>query len=157
MNTYRVFDKAGRDAVMGHIADLELARPWTVIVKRYQVGRTLRQNSLFHKWCEEIAVFTGHSQTEIKEHLKRMFCPVTSRTEMGGIVTEHRHTSELDVAQMSEFMERVSAFAHGDLGVRLTVPEEQHIEAAASPGCTEAVAWRGCPVCSPNCDGVNDG
>lgn len=131
MNTYRVTDRATRDKAMGEIADLDLSRPWTVKVTRYQARRTLNQNSLFHKWCEEIAAFTGHNQVEIKEHLKDMFCPVTSRTEMGGVWKEHRHTSELDIGPMCEFMDRVSAFGNGELGVRLTVPEEQHLGAVA--------------------------
>ena len=131
MNTYRIFDKTSHDTVMGEIARLDMTRRWTVIVKLYHAKRTLDQNALFHKWVEECANFNGDSFDDMKDHLKRMFCPVTSRTEVCGVVMEHRRTRDLDVAQMSEFMEKVSAFAHGDLGVRLTVPEAMHVEAAA--------------------------
>ena len=127
MNTYYIHDATTRNAVMGHIADLELAKPWSVTVKRYMQGRTLSQNSLFHKWCQEIADFNGDSFPDMKDHLKRMICPITSRTTLDSATVPHRRTSELSIEQMSLFMDKVSAFAHGDLGVRLTVPEEARL------------------------------
>ena len=127
MNTYRVHDATTRNAVMGAIADLDMDKSWVVKTTLYRPGRTLSQNALFHKWAGEIADFTGDSDTDMKDHLKRMFCPVTSTTTLNDVTIEHRSTARLDIAQMSKFMERVSAFAHGDLGVRLTVPEEAHL------------------------------
>lgn len=124
MKSYRVYDKASRSTVVLDISTLDLNKPWVVTIKRYK--RSLNQNALFHKWVDQIACHTGHTNEETKDQLKFMFLPPTSITEFKGVITEHRHTSMLDKAEMGLFMDRVSAFAHSDLRVRLTVPEEMH-------------------------------
>jgi len=103
--------------------------------------RSLSQNALFHKWCEEVAsFFVDHGKTHfasgatiskesIKRNLKQTFLG-THKVEhidlTTGEVTEReelRHTSDLDKGEMQHFLDQVSAWAT-EYGIGLTRPED---------------------------------
>ncbi|WP_025126456.1 hypothetical protein [Pseudomonas sp. PH1b] len=104
-------------------------------------GRSLPQNALFHKWCDEIAQFfvrmgkttfaTGApmNETNIKRNLKQTFLgetPITDINLKTGEVTERyelRHTSHLDKGEMHAFMTCVDLWAN-EHGIYLSHPED---------------------------------
>ncbi|KAA5842271.1 hypothetical protein F2A37_16520 [Pseudomonas chlororaphis] len=104
-------------------------------------GRSLPQNALFHKWCDEIAQFfvrmgkttfaTGApmNETSIKRNLKQTFLgetPITDINLKTGEVTERyelRHTSCLDKGEMHAFMTCVDMWAN-EHGIYLSHPED---------------------------------
>ncbi|MCO7566427.1 hypothetical protein NJI34_28585 [Pseudomonas sp. S 311-6] len=104
-------------------------------------GRSLPQNALFHKWCEEIAQFfvrmgkttfaTGAAMNaeHVKRNLKQTFLGEELirdiNLQTGEITERHelRHTSELDKGAMHAFMTCVDMWAN-DHGIYLSHPED---------------------------------
>lgn len=104
-------------------------------------GRSLPQNALFHKWCDEIAQFfvrmgkttfaTGApmSMENVKRNLKQTFLGEELIRDINlktGEVTERyelRHTSQLDKGAMHAFMTCVDKWA-AEYGIYLSHPED---------------------------------
>ena len=104
-------------------------------------GRSLPQNALFHKWCEEIAQFfvrmgkthfaTGAPMTmeNMKRNLKMTFLGEEIIRDINlnsGAITERfelRHTSSLDKGEMHAFMTCIDKWA-GEHGIYLPHPED---------------------------------
>ncbi len=104
-------------------------------------GRSLPQNALFHKWCEEIAQFfvrmgkttfaTGApmNMENVKRNLKQTFLgetPITDINLKTGEVTERyelRRTSCLDKGEMHAFMTCIDVGAN-EHGIYLSHPED---------------------------------
>lgn len=104
-------------------------------------GRSLPQNSLFHKWCAEIAAFfvsmgkttfaTGAAMNEVnmKRNLKQTFLGEQLVQDINlktGEITDRyelKHTSELDKGEMHAFMTCIDAWAT-EHGIYLPHPED---------------------------------
>lgn len=104
-------------------------------------GRSLPQNALFHKWCEEIARFfvsmgkttfaTGApmNMENVKRNLKQTFLGELAIQDINlktGEITERyelRHTSRLDKGEMYAFMTCVDNWAQ-EHGIYLPHPED---------------------------------
>lgn len=104
-------------------------------------GRSLPQNALFHRWCEEIAQFfvrmgkttfaTGApmDMENVKRNLKQTFLGEELIRDINlktGQVTERyelRHTSQLDKGEMHAFMTCIDAWA-SEHGIYLPHPED---------------------------------
>ena len=119
-----------RDAARKVLEGIALdGKAWAFSLKRKQKARSLSQNALYWKWMDKIADETGHTKDELHEAVARMFLPLKS-LDLGG---EERFvaqtTTKLSVTKMSEYMDRIHAWAATDLGVHLPIPEEQHLEA----------------------------
>jgi hypothetical protein len=121
-------DEAQRKRVLGLIVALSLAKnSWRVTVERNVHKRTQSQNGLYQMWLDVIATHTGHSSTELAEAYKQMFLlPQLVDMGDGGEVEIRPSTTKLNVAEMSEYMDRIYAHATGELGCLLPLPEEQH-------------------------------
>lgn len=108
-------------------------------------GRSLPQNSLFHKWCAEIAAFfvsmgkttfaTGAAMNEVnmKRNLKQTFLgeeeieDIDLRTGEITKRSELRHTSDLDKGEMHAFMTCVDKWAM-EHGIYLSHPEDSEYQ-----------------------------
>ena len=104
-------------------------------------SRSLPQNALFHKWCEEIARFfvsmgkttfaTGApmDRDNVKRNLKQTFLgeeeikDIDLRTGEITKRSELRHTSDLDKGEMHAFMTCVDKWAM-EHGIYLSHPED---------------------------------
>ena len=117
-------DEPMRAAVCRLIAGLDLSKPWAVKIYPYKKNRTLNQNDLLWVYNAEIAKHTGHTPDEIHEHCKGQFLAPRTVT-VNGKTTEYRTTTTLNTVEMSEYMERVRAWAHVDLGVTLSAHQEE--------------------------------
>jgi len=120
--TFIIRNDADRGRVVGLLLGLDTSRPTDVIIGPHVKKRSLNQNSLLHKWFAIIAEFSGDSEASTKSDLKAMFSPIVeSKIEAGRM--RPLDTSEMDTKQMSEFMDRTSAWAAG-MAIRLPVPED---------------------------------
>lgn len=121
------------------ITNLLLSGPVVIDVKRAR--RSLSQNALFHKWCEEIAqFFVSRGKTHfasgkpmnrdtVKANLKETFLG-TQMVEYIDLKTgevkyreEVRHTSDLDTGEMCAFMTCADKWAT-EWGVPLSRPAD---------------------------------
>ena len=113
-------------AAIQQIERLNLDKDWQIEVKPYHATRTLSQNALLHKWLGIIASETGNDLDDIKDIMKQRFLPPIF-VDVGGEEFEtRRSTAKLTTVEMSEFMERILAFASSDLGIILPVPGDMH-------------------------------
>lgn len=112
-----------RTRVLGIVARLPLDKPYQIEVKPFKHKRSNGQNALFHKWVSILAQHTGYSDFEMKEYLKVQFLtPQFIQVRDKSIVS--RHTSKLDTKEMSEFMNKVMAFAVTELNITLPSPQD---------------------------------
>lgn len=109
------------------VANLDLSKTWRVTVVRYQKRRSLSQNALYWKWCNVVAAIvaddTGMDIDEVHAFFKAKFLPAKI-IEIAGQTVEHRTTTKLTTAEMSDYMTRITAFCSSDLGLFLPTPEE---------------------------------
>ena len=105
------------------IDGLDLSKKWTVKVEPHKKKRSLSQNALYHKWLSVISEDTGYSNDEVHELMKRKFLE-PKMVEMGGESIQCWTTTSLDPKSMSEFMNKVEAFANSQLGVILPSPHD---------------------------------
>jgi len=112
-----------------HICDWNFATPLKIELKPYRNPRTISQNALFHKWCDEISnkfikQVDNASPENIKVYLKHMFLGTESlvlgKTE---IKDQVKQSSKLDVGEMLHFMDQIYHWSL-DHGIILTVPED---------------------------------
>ena len=106
-----------------HLIDLDSDKEWLVTIAPHKKKRTLNQNSLLHEWIMLMAYHTGDSMASMKRDLKAEFSPLVESKITPGKFSP-KDTSEMDTAEMSEFMDKVSALA-ASWGVRLPVPQDQ--------------------------------
>ena len=98
----------------------ELKPTLEVVVRQYRSNRSLNQNSLLHKWFDEIAKGSGeYTADNIKELMKAKFGP---KVFVGGEYV-NRSSATYSTEEMTEFMDRVSAFA-AEFVVELTHPDD---------------------------------
>tara|TARA_Y100000034_G_C6571654_1_gene247787 strand:+ start:49 stop:432 length:384 start_codon:yes stop_codon:yes gene_type:complete len=120
---FLITDEESRLQVQQHIGRLNIEKAWNVSVKPYRRKRSLNQNALLHKWFDIIASDIGDSPASVKADLKAEFCPaIESKVTPGKM--RPLDTSEMNTAQMAEFMNRIEAFAASELAVMLPVPED---------------------------------
>jgi hypothetical protein len=126
--------------------------PFPCDIRKSKAGRSLSQNALFHRWCEDIAKFfvdngkthfaTGApiDKDSMKRNLKQTFLgtePVEHVDLTTGEVDvreELRQTSRLDKGEMCHFMTLVDKWAT-EHGIPLPRPEEsEYMELAREAG-----------------------
>jgi hypothetical protein len=119
---------------LGHVR-IDPEHPLEVRIKPHKAKRSLAQNALFHKWMTEVsrkwAEATGkHVEPRVwKEYFKRLFLGEEYHEVNGMKWTETRHTSDLSVKEMSQFMHDVDQFCAAELGILLSHPEDLWREA----------------------------
>lgn len=115
---------------MALIAALDLAKAWEVVVRPKKTKRSLDQNSLYWKWCTIIANDTGNTPNDIHEYLKGEFLPPVFVTVNGKSRECRRSTTDLNTADMTNYLNRIEAWAATDLGLLLPHPDDRGREVA---------------------------
>ncbi len=114
-----------KDFCSGYIKDQKIGDDLLeVILRPYNKNRSLEQNDMFHAWCGTIADQTGHSKGEIKDIIiESVFGTEDFLNLKGEKRSRLRSTSDLNVSEMSELIERAM-----QLGIELgaDVPEVTH-------------------------------
>ena len=116
-------DEKLRKLALDLIASLDLKREWQVIVEPYKKRRSLSQNGLYWRWVEIISNDTGNDTDAVHDFLKNKFL-VPKEIEIAGEKVLCRSTRKQDTKTMSEYMDKVYAFAGSELGIFLPVPED---------------------------------
>lgn len=120
-------DETMRQRVLDLIGSLDPSKTWQVTVEPYRKKRSLNQNALMWKWLNEVAGHvrdhTGMDSDDIHEFFKQKFLP-SRIIEIAGETVEHRTTTKLTTAEMSEYMDAIYRFCTSELGLLLPLPEE---------------------------------
>ena len=125
---YLCFEPSDFEVASGMVMALDHTKKWRVTIAPYIKNRTTDQNNLLWKWYTEIANHTGHTAEEIHEYCKASFlAPKFIRIGTEKFAVEYRTTTKLTTAEMSDYIERVYAWAAVELEVRLPLPEEMHM------------------------------
>ena len=122
-------DEPMRASVCRLIAGLDLSKPWAVTIEPHKERRSLSQNSMMWKWVGIIAQETGNDPDVVHETLKQKFLVPEEISFMGEKML-YRSTARLDTKAMTEYLDKVYAFSHQDLGISLPVPEDETGRAA---------------------------
>jgi hypothetical protein len=111
---------------------LDLSQGWEQVLRIKKDSRSLRQNRTFHGWMTEIsqkfAEATGRFAPAKwwKEYFKEMFLGEESFEVNGKVVTRTRHTSDLNTADMAEFMTKVDHYCGSELNIYVTLPGQDY-------------------------------
>lgn len=119
-------DERLRAKALERILALDLSKPMKMTLAPYKKNRSLEQNSLYWKWLGIIAKDTGHNADEIHEFCKIKFLPPVFVEINGEVHEARRTTTKLKIDDMSTYMTKVHAWATGELGILLPIPEERH-------------------------------
>ena len=116
-----------RAAVLAGIARLNIEKSWDITIEPHRKRRSLSQNSLMWAWVNEVAEHvreaTGQDSDDIHEFFKQKF--LTPRIiEVNGETVKKWSTKKLTKAEMSEYMNRIYAWATSEMGLLLPVPED---------------------------------
>lgn len=122
-HTFLCFDPSDLEVASGMVRALDIKKKWRVTIEPYRKRRTTDQNNYMWAMYEEIAKHTGHTPNEIHEWCKAQFAP-PCRVRIRGDVVEYRSTAKLNTAEMSEYLERVRAWAATDLNMTLSTYSE---------------------------------
>ena len=132
--TVIISDENTKFRVAKIIGGLNLDKPWVVSWERHTKRRTLSQNSLMFMWIDRVVAHvhehTGHDKDEIHEWFKCKFAPVRI-VDIGGEAKEYRSTKNYTTAEMTDYMNKIYAWATTELGLFLPVPEDLGRDKAA--------------------------
>lgn len=109
-----------RNAVGG----LDLTKKWRVTIAPYVKNRTTDQNSLLWAWYTEISEHTGHTPEEIHEYCKVSFLtprPIIIEGKNTKHALKYYTTTKLTTTEMTDYMDRIRAWAQTELGMTLSV------------------------------------
>ena len=117
------------------IGALDLTKPWVLTIERETKRRTLSQNRLMWDWIDDVVdhveEYTGHDKHEIHDFLKRKFLG-PKRVIVGDSVEDCTpSTKNLNTAKMTDYMNKIYAWATTELGLFLPVPEDLGRDKAA--------------------------
>lgn len=93
----------------------------TKIVKK----RTLPQNRLMWMWFKCLEDCSGQSAQDWHDYYCKKYASREMVTPDGQVVKLAGHTSQMNTAQMTDFLNNVQADAATEWGVTLPLPEEQ--------------------------------
>lgn len=131
MKTHTIIDGATASKAREAIGNLDLSRPWVVTIKQFRPKRTIQQNKLMWMWINEVAGYvadyTGYTEREIHAFFKEQFLK-PKLIEINGRFAQERTTTELEIPEMVEYLNRIHAWATTELGMTLTLPKEQRHE-----------------------------
>lgn len=100
----------------------ELPRGYMVQISKAESLRTLAQNALMHVLFRQVAEYSGHSEGEVKEHLKRMFLGTRQYEFMGVVHEVSNGTANLGVKRTHDLLLEIMAWM-GDAGMDVDYSE----------------------------------
>ncbi len=95
-------------------------KPMEVVIRLHKSKRTLEQNAYLHKLLHDIAEFSGDNIESVKIEMKARFLEPVTQVPMpdGRVYVVYPSTADMNVRELSEFCERIEAFAITELGFR---------------------------------------
>lgn len=117
-----------RDAVNA-ILSAPIDSGWCVEVKEYKRTRTQAQNATLHMWLTDICNHWNETQGEkrtpltLKDECKAEYLPIKTRVIRGKTLVELTSTSELNVEEFAEFLNKIYALGQ-KLGAKMRNPDD---------------------------------
>lgn len=100
---------------------------YSIIIKRMNGQRTLRQNDLMWMWLKCIEHETGTPKEDVYlYYCKKFLCKVIQIGER--LEKVYETSSRLNTQRMTEFMNNIKADAAMELGIQLPLPEDRYFE-----------------------------
>jgi len=99
------------------VSQLSPDKPWRIQIGPHRSKRSGEQNDRFHALVAEVAKETGNDPGWLKEWAKREFGPFVTMMIGEFQVSVPKPSSQYDTAEMSDVMERFSAWAASELGI----------------------------------------
>lgn len=95
-------------------------KPLELTLRYVKKRRTLDQNALYWQWCSLIANEVGDDKESVHAALGRMFLPCRlSRIDKSPVAVS---TTTLSTKEMSEYMDKIQAWAGQYLNMTLPLP-----------------------------------
>jgi hypothetical protein len=114
---------AACDAIMM----LPFEKEFIIDVKENRPKRTNAQNRLMWMWLDDIAKkmsdATGYEVDEIHQLFKDSFLD-GKKVKIKGLETSIPSTTELDVKEMGEYLDRIQRFCSIEMGINVPLPVE---------------------------------
>jgi len=125
-----IWSEKQREFALQQVRDMPIDtnKPHVVTVAPFVKKRTNSQLALL--WVRHaevskaVADYTGHSPEDIHEILKHKFLKPRI-VELGDTIVERYSTKGLTVQEMTEFMQRIEAWAQTELELVLASPEDR--------------------------------
>ena len=121
MSKINIISEESRASAIGLLQSLNLEHKWAVTIEKRKDKRSLDQNALLHRWFDIIGNELGDDPRSVKQDFKQMFAPRVRRSShvTGGTKDDPMDTSDMDVTQFRDFMDRVDRFCASELGIVL--------------------------------------
>ena len=103
-----------------------------VIIQRHRSSRSLAQNRLYWSWLQVIAAETGNDVDALHDCMRGKFLGAALVEVLGDVRAVLPTTTKLQVAQFTEYLQRIEAFAIADLGITLPHPDDCYHEAMSA-------------------------
>jgi hypothetical protein len=126
MPAYTIRNEHDRQQVADTLSAVDPTLGWRVTVEKLKKVRTIPQNRLYHDWIGIIATEMGDSHEDVHDYMRKMFLPPVIKTVGGETFEILQSTTKLEVPEMSEYMNKVEAWAGSFLGLSLPHPEDMH-------------------------------
>lgn len=94
----------------------------TVVIRRQRERRSIDQNRLYWMWLKCLSDETGHTDEELHGFFKQQFLGGHYHRVLGKRVIMAATTTQLTTVAFTEYLDRINAFAAGELGITLPQP-----------------------------------
>lgn len=115
------------------LSDFNPGSKVVMVLKSYYRDRDLSQNNVFYAYVTHIANSTGMSRTEVENELKNKYGIKTAKIdihknqvydEKGNSVFINKSLSKYNVAEMSEFLDKIYGGMKDDFSIELPEPKK---------------------------------
>ena len=133
--TFVIRSKAIRHSAAQAVFDITSDPLMQVVISEYKAGRSIAQNRMLWLWYGEIrnhlAETTGeqYSNEDLHEFFKDKFLDRRAMVINGDPRVIHGSTSQLNVSDMSEYLNRLDIYCADDLSFQLSHPDDMWHEA----------------------------
>jgi len=110
-----IFDLKNKPEIINFLKHLEKKGAEKVEIKEIKKKRCIEQNALYWVWLKTIADDTGEGIDDLHEVFKIKFLG----KEIFGKFESAKSSTNLDISEFAEYMQKVEAFAESFLNIRL--------------------------------------
>lgn len=119
-----------RASVIAFLQRAPLTKPLRVTIQEHVKKRSLSQMGLYWMWltdvAKKVAEETGNTPDDIHQAFKERFLS-PAIVEIGDRQIRRYSTKDLNVQEMTAYLEQIYAFVVTELGILLPLPEERMV------------------------------
>lgn len=104
--------------------NLAAEKPWEVVIRPYAKPRTHPQNAYYWKLLSVIGEHTGHDKDELHDYFRAKYLDHEMVQVFGKCQEKLRSTTTLKVHEFIDYLRRIIAFAHAELGINVPANED---------------------------------